>query len=577
MRLHLRSAIAACLIATLPACAAQAPVAPVTTAVAPAPHQIAVAAANPLAAKAGMDVLRRGGSAVDAAIAVQAMLGLVEPQSSGLGGGAFMTYYDAKTRKVTVLNGREKAPMGASPAMFLGPDGKPLRHLTGVMSGRATGVPGAVAMLKLAHDKWGKLPWSSLFEDTARTAQDGFTVSPRLDEMVHAHYPENSAPDVLAYFSKPDGKLVEAGDTLKNPAYAAFLRRLAAQGPAALYTGETARAIVAKTHLAPLPGTMTMADLASYRPEVREPVCRPHRAYVICVPPPPSSGVGVLELLGILEHTDIATRGPDDPQGWFEFGEASRLMYADRDRYVGDPAFVHVPVAGLLDPAYIAQRAAKIGTKAMPAPAAGVPAGAPNPGPDHTAEPGGTSHFVIIDAEGNAVSMTTTVEFIFGTGRMVDGFFLNNQLTDFSFSPTDPDGRPAANAVAPGKRPRSSMSPAILLDHDGNLAGAVGSPGGNSILAYVAKALVGVADWNLPMQQAIALPNLIARGHNFDAELSRMSPQLKAGLRARGMKLRKGSGEGSGLQGLLVTPRGITGGADPRREGVVLVEAAPAQ
>ena len=576
MRFGLLSAVATCLIAALPACTVQAPIAPVPIAAAPAPHQIAVAAANPLAAKAGMDVLRRGGSAVDATIAVQAMLGLVEPQSSGIGGGAFMTYYDAKTRKVTVLDGHEKAPMGASTAMFLGPDGKPLPHLTGVMGGRATGVPGAVAMLKLAHDKWGKLPWNGLFEDTARLAEQGFTVSPRLDEMVHSHFPENSAPDVIAYFTKPDGKLVKTGDTLKNPAYASFLRRLATEGPEALYTGETAHAIVAKTHLAPLPGTMTLTDLASYRPEVREPLCRPHRAYVVCVPPPPSSGVGLLELLGMLDHTDIATRHADDPQGWFEFGEASRLMYADRDRYVGDPAFVQVPIAGLLDSGYIASRAARIGTTAMPAPAAGMPAGAPNPGPDHTAEPGGTSHFVIIDAQGNAVSMTTTVEFIFGTGRMVDGFFLNNQLTDFSFSPTDPDGQPAANAVAPGKRPRSSMAPAILLDRDGDLAGAVGSPGGNSILAYVAKAIIGVADWQLPMSQAIALPNLIARGDSFDAELRPMSPELAAALRARGMALKTGSGEGSGLQGLLVTPRGITGGADPRREGVVLVEAAPA-
>jgi gamma-glutamyltranspeptidase/glutathione hydrolase len=577
MNFRFRPAIAACLIAALPACTVQAPVAPRPAATAQAPHQIAVTAANPLAAKAGMDVLRRGGSAVDAAIAVQAMLGLVEPQSSGLGGGAFLTYYDAKTHKVTVLDGREKAPMGASPDMFLGSDGKPLPHLTGVMGGRATGVPGAVAMLKLAHDKWGKLPWGGLFEDTAKLAEHGFTVSPRLAEMVHSHFPENSAPDVIAYFSKPDGTLVGAGDTLKNPAYAAFLRRLAQQGPDALYKGETARAIVARTHLAPLPGTMTLADLASYRPEVREPVCRPHRIYIICVPPPPSSGVGLLELLAILDHTDIATRGPDDPRAWFEFGEASRLMYADRDRYVGDPAFVSVPVAGLLDPAYIARRAAKIGTNAMPAPAAGTPAGAPDPGPDHTAEPGGTSHFVIIDADGNAVSMTTTVEFIFGSGRMVDGFFLNNQLTDFSFSPTDSDGRPAANAVAPGKRPRSSMTPAILLDADGDLAGAIGSPGGNSIIAYVGKAIVGFADWKLPMSQAIALPNLIARGDSFDAELSRMSPGLAAALRARGMPLKTGTGEGSGLQGLLVTPQGITGGADPRREGVVLVEAAPAQ
>src|SRR4051812_5435894 len=432
------------------ACAALIASAP---APAPAPQTIAratisrpfVIAANPLAARAGLKVLKRGGSAVDAAIAVQAMLSLVEPQSSGVGGGAFMTYYDGRTGKISVYDGREVAPAQATSTMFLDAAGKPLPFNTAVLSGRATGVPGAVKMLGLAHDEHGKLPWRTLFGDAEQTARAGFIVSARLNRMIHAHEAENSAPDVIAYFSKRDGTLLNAGDRLVNRPYADFLRRLAAQGPPALYTGSTAARIVAKTHQAPLAGTMTMADLANYRPIKREPVCGPFRVYVLCAPPPPSSGVGLVQLMMLLDRTDIASRGPNDPQAWYLFAEASRLMYADRDKYVGDPAFVKVPVAGLLDPAYVAERARLIGATAGPPPAPGVPEAALVAGADKTLEPTGTSNLVIRDADGNVVSMTTTVESIFGTGRMVDGFFLNNQLTDFSFSPTDDQGRPVAN------------------------------------------------------------------------------------------------------------------------------------
>lgn len=553
---------------------------PATSAVPPAEaagaaqKQIFVSVANPLAAEAGLAVLRRGGSAVDAAVAVQAMLSLVEPQSSGIGGGAFLHHYDAATRQLTVYDGRETAPAGATEGMFLGADGRPLPFREAVLGGRATGVPGAVKMLKLAHEERGKLAWSGLFSDAERTARDGFVVSPRLSRFVNSSAPQAGAADARAYFTEADGTLVEAGDRLRNPDYADFLRRLARDGPEALYGGSTGARIVARTRAAPLGGSMTLADLARYRPVRRDALCRPYRQYLICVPPPPSSGVGLLQLMALLERTDIASRGPDDPQAWFLFAEASRLMYADRDRYVGDPAFADVPVEGLLDPGYVAGRAALIGTAAGPAPTAGTPPGATQAACDRTREPAGTSHFIVGDADGNVVSMTTTVESLFGSGRMVDGFFLNNQMTDFSFAPCDGEGRRAANAVAPGKRPRSSMTPLIILDADRRFVGALGSAGGNAILAYVGKSLVGALDWNLPMQQSLALPNLVARGDAFQGEVSVFSPAVLEGLRARGIELRPGQGEDSGLHGVMIRNGRFDGGADPRREGVAKAERA---
>ena len=558
----------ACL--SLASCAAAPPLQTAPRTIEARVAQPFVVAANPLAAEAGLNVLKRGGSAVDAAIAVQAMLSLVEPQSSGIGGGAFMTYYDGRTRKITVYDGREVAPAQAVSTMFLDSNGKPLPFNTAVVSGRATGVPGAVKMLGLAHGEHGRLPWSSLFGDAQRTAEQGFIVGPRLERMIHADYAENHVPDVIAYFSMSDGTLLNAGDRLVNKPFAEFLGRLAAQGPDALYTGSTAARIIAKTRQAPLAGSMTMADLANYKPIKREPVCGRFRVYLLCAPPPPASGVGLIELMMILDRTDIASRGPSDPQAWFLFAEASRLMYADRDRYVGDPAFVKVPVAGMIDVAYVGSRARLIGQKAGAPPEAGRPELAPLMAADTTLEPTGTSHFVVGDADGNVVSMTTTVESIFGTGRMVDGFFLNNQLTDFSFNPTDEQGRPVANTVAPGKRPRSSMTPAILLASDGRFAGAIGSAGGNAILAYVAKSLVAAVDWNMPMQDALAAPNLVARGPNFQGEVTKFSPEILEGLRQRGIDLKPGQGEDSGVHGVLIRNGRIDGGFDPRREGAVL-------
>jgi gamma-glutamyltranspeptidase/glutathione hydrolase len=340
-----------------------------------------------------------------------------------------------------------------------------------------------------------------------------------------------------------------------------------------LYEGSIAAEIVKRTHEAPKPGTMTLQDLANYKADWVEPLCRPYRQYSVCVPPPPSSGVNLLQLLTILDHTDIADRGPSDAQGWFEFAQASRLMYADRDRYVADPEFIKVPVEKLLDPTYLAERARLIGDSAGPAPAAGALANIYR-GQDATTEAAGTSHFVVMDSAGSVVSMTTTVESLFGSGRPVEGFMINNQLTDFSYRPTDENG-PVANAVQGGKRPRSSMSPVIVLEQ-GHLFAALGSPGGSSILAYNAKTLVGILAWKLPVQRAIELPNLIARGNNFEGELARFSPAVLAGLKDRGMELKEGFSENSGLHGLMREADGaFEGGADPRREGIVATLPPP--
>jgi gamma-glutamyltranspeptidase/glutathione hydrolase len=535
------------------------------------PHAM-VTAANPLAAAAGLKVLKAGGSAMDAAVAVQAVLGLVEPQSSGLGGGAFMVYYDAKTKRVSAYDGREVAPMGATPDMFLGPDGKPLPFGEAILSGRSAGVPGAIAMLYLAHKEHGRLAWSGLFDQAEQLATDGFVVSPRLDFMIHLRAaPQPGAPDAVRYFSKPDGTELKAGDVLKNPAYAETLKLLAAEGPNAILAGRIAHDIVQRLSEGPLPGSMTMADLAAYKPHESEALCRPYRVYLVCTTQAPSGGPALLEELGLIEHTDVATRGPADAQGWLEIAEAERLMYADRDKYEGDPKFVSYPLEGLLDRGYLAERAKLIGDTAGPPPTPGHPAGVTVAyGPDRTREPGGTSHFVIVDAEGNVVSITTTVESIFGDGRMVDGFFLNNQLTDFSFAPKDPDGAPAANAVGPGKRPRSSMAPNIILDDHRDFVAAVGSPGGNAIPAYVLKAIVGFIDWKLPMQQALDLPNLVARGAGFYSEPTRFAPGVVPALAAKGVTLRAGGAEGSGLHGIMKVKGGYEGGADDRREGVAV-------
>jgi len=535
-----------------------------------------VAAANPLAVQAGLEILARGGNAIDAAVAVQTMLGLVEPQSSGVAGGAFLMYYDAGSREVSALDGREKAPAAAPANMFLDEHGKPLPFLEAVRSGRSTGVPGVIAMLYAAHSKFGSMRWKELFQPAIHAAAQGFRVPARLAMFLGEGSPFPPTNEIRQLFSRPDGEPLEADDIFRNPEYAKTLERIAREGPRGFYAGPIAREIVDETHEEPLPGTMTLQDLASYRPEWDPPLCRPYRHYSVCAPPPPAGGVSLLELLDILEKTDIAARGPNDPQSWFMFAQASRLAYADRDRYVADPHYVPVPVERLLDPAYIKLRAQLIGEHAGPAPSPGEIA-LPR-GRDATTESPGTSHFVVLDGDGNVVSMTTTIESVFGSGRTVGGFVLNNQLTDFSFAPTD-EGHPIANAVHGGKRPRSSMAPVIVLDHDGNFVTALGSPGGGAITEYNAKALVGLLAWRMTLKQAIELPNLIARGDSFTGELAKFTPEVLAGLRERGMLLKLGRAENSGLHGVVRLPDGTyQAAADSRREGTVgVLEPRPAK
>jgi gamma-glutamyltranspeptidase / glutathione hydrolase len=532
-----------------------------------------VAAADPLAVEAGLEILRKGGSAVDAAVAVQTVLGLVEPQSSGIGGGAFLMYYDAATGSVSAIDGRERAPAGASPTMFLDEHGKPLSYLEAVRSGRSTGVPGVVAMLYSAHARHGTLPWKDLFQPAIRAATDGFKVPERLAGFLGEGSPFPPSNEIRTLFSRPDGSPLEEGDLFKNPDYAHTLTRIALEGPSAFYSGEIAAEIVKVTQQPPLPGTMTLKDLSGYHAEWMEPLCRTAWHYQVCAPPPPAGGVSLLQLLGLLDKTDIASRGPNDPQAWFLFAQASRLAYADRDRYVGDPHFVLVPVERMLDPAYLHARVQLIGVRAGPAPQPGnlLPAR----GHDATEEAQGTSHFVVVDPDGNVVSMTTTVETVFGSGRTVGGFVLNNQLTDFSFAPTD-DGRPAANAVHGGKQPRSSMAPVIVLDHDHQFFAALGSPGGSAILEYNAKALVGLLAWRMTLKQAFELPNLIAHGDNFSGELAKFSPEVLAGLRERGIVLQAGHAENSGFHGVVRhADASFEGAADSRRSGIASMYQPP--
>ncbi|ESQ73528.1 gamma-glutamyltransferase family protein [Asticcacaulis sp. AC402] len=547
-----------------------------------------IVAAEPVAVQAGMEVLKRGGTAADAAVAVQTVLGLVEPQSSGLGGGAFMLYYDAKTGEITDYNGREVAPASTTPERFFGPDGKLLPWPAAVTSGRVTGVPGAVFLLDQAHRDHGKLDWNSLFGAGVTLADDGFTVSKRLGRYLQTgNFPQKSTPDALAYFGDGKGGYRKAGDVMTNPAYGGTLRALAAQRSDAFRSGPLAEAIVARTNTEPLPGGMTLNDLAGYKVKTTtlkpyrttsdfrgKPLCVPYRIYIVCSTNVPSGGIAVLQGLRIAEAFPLREWGLHDPRAWQVLIEAERLMYADRDQYEGDTPLFASQQTAYLNSNYALSRAATITVgKAMAAPSAGkLLVMTPQPGADATLEPAGTSHFVIRDAYGNVLSMTTTVESIFGNGRMAGGFFLNNQLTDFSFSPTTADGLPAANAAAAGKHPRSSMAPVIVFDATGTkVVAAVGSPGGNAILSYNLKTLIGVLDWNLTMQDAINLPNVVARGKSIRIEKERMEPKVWDELVAMGYQITAMSGEESGLNGILRRKDGsFDGGSDPRRSGIVM-------
>ena len=528
-----------------------------------------VVAANPLAAAAGVQVLRRGGSAIDAAIAVQAVLGLVEPQSSGIGGGALLLYYQADTRQVHAFDGRETAPAKTPPDVFVKPDGAARDFYDAALGGTAVGVPGALRMLELVHKKYGKRPWAELFEPAIQHADQGFPVSPRLHMLLKKDRYLRANPAAASYFYKPDGTPVAIGERLVNRPFAAALRKIAGAGAGALYRGELAQDIVtAVQQAAHNPGTLSLDDLARYEAKERPPVCLAYRSQRVCSFGPPSSGgVTLLEELGMLEHFSLAT---PDGSSLHLMMEASRLAFADRNRYLADADFVSVPVAGLLSPAYLQQRASLIQPgRSLGAVQPGEPPAAPLAQEDGASpERPATSHMVLVDDDGNVVSMTTSIEDAFGSRILVDGFLLNNQMTDFSFVPVV-EGKQVANRVEPGKRPRSSMTPVIVLDPQGRFSLAVGSAGGPWIIGYVLRSLVAVIDWHLDIQSALNLPHVVNR--NGDTELED-DPQLqgvKAYLQAHGHVLRTAPLT-SGMHGLMRRGDGYQGGADPRREGAVL-------
>jgi len=534
-----------------------------------------VVAAHPLASEAGRAMLDKGGSAVDAAIAVQLVLTLVEPQSSGIGGGGFMLVWTPDGKLVS-LDGRETAPAGARPDRFVGPDGKPMEFLKAIEGGRAVATPGIPALLAEAHKRYGKLPWADLFEPAIRLAEEGFTVTPRMAMLLKGFRRIlETKPDMRATFFR-DGEPLKAGDHFRNPALAGTLRVLAAKGPDAFYRGDLGQALVKRLAEAAAGqdfATVTAEDLAAYKVVEREPVCAPYRAYTVCgMAPPSSGGVAVQQILGLLERFDLKATGAEDPRTWHLFAEASKLAYADRDRYVGDPDFVPVPVRGLLDRGYLADRSRLIDpAKAAPTPvAAGEPPFRQGALPADGAEMDipSTSHLSVVDGTGMTVAFTTSVEFAFGSSILSGGYVLNNQMTDFSFLP-ERGGRPVANAVAGGKRPRSSMAPTIVFGPDRRPLLVAGSPGGSAIIDYVAQTVVAVLDLGLDPAQAVNQPRIINRNGPTIVEDGPWAPALKAGLEALGQQVQLHSVP-SGLHVIRITPDGLQGGADPRREGVAL-------
>jgi gamma-glutamyltranspeptidase/glutathione hydrolase len=532
-----------------------------------------IAAANPHAAEAGLEMMRAGGSAVDAAIATQMVLGLVEPESSGIGGGAFMLVYDPKTKHTTSFDGREMAPASATPTMFLDASGQPRNKGDAIPGGLSVGIPGVVRMLWMAHAKYGKLPWAKLFEPAITLAQNGFPVGPKLARTIKGFGRGADMPDIRAHFYHADGTPLQEGELYKDTEYAATLKKIAKDGPDGFYKGEIAQAIVDAVHHAPKnQGGMTLTDLANYQPQEREPVCGDYREYHLCSMGPPSSGgIAVLQILGMLQRFSPDQLTPNTASGAHLFAEASRLAYADRAQYLGDPAFVDVPVKGLLDKSYIASRAALID----PAHDMGT-ALAGNP-PEKHAELApqvspvlhGTSHMTIVDDTGEVVAMTTSVESVFGANVMVKGFMLNNTLTDFSFQPVR-NGKPVANAPGPGKLPLSAMSPTIVFDKDGNFLVSVGSPGGPAIIDYVAQILIGILDAHMTPKDALAMPHELNMNGPTLLEKSPTSDALAAQLTAMGHNVQVPQVEGSGLHGIEKTPDGYIGAADPRRDGIAL-------
>ena len=530
-----------------------------------------IVTANPTASRIGAAVLADGGTAADAAIAAQLALNLVEPQSSGIGGGAFVLYYDKASGKLTSYDGRETAPEKATPQLFLGADGKPLPFYEAVVGGRSVGVPGVPRLLDVLHKRHGRAKWADLIQPARTLAEEGFTISPRLAKLLQAEKYLMRDPVARGYFYRPNGEPRWEGELLQNPDYAATLKILAEQGIEPFYRGSIGENLVAAVAKEPNPGNLSMADLAAYKVIQREPVCSLYRALKVCgMAPPSSGGLAVAQMLGILERYDLKSFGPTGIQSAHLFMQAGRLAFADRDMYVADPAFVRQPVTGMLDPIYLGQRAQWIDWNADKgtAPAGQPPSSSGALAVGETPEFPSTTQLAIVDSYGNALSMTTTIEDGFGARRMMGGFLLNNQLTDFSFVP-ERDGKPVANRVEPGKRPRSSMAPTIVFDAQGAVKMVVGSPGGAAIIQYVAQTIVGLVDWELDPQAAVSLGHFGNRNGNALLEEGTQAAGLKSVLETMGYKVTVGE-MNSGLAAILVKDGKLLGGADPRREGLAL-------
>ncbi|RON62335.1 gamma-glutamyltransferase [Pseudomonas fluorescens] len=549
------------------------------------------AAANPLAAEAGREMLRQGGSAIDAAIAMQAVLTLVEPQSSGIGGGAMIVLWDGK--QVRTYDGRETAPAGATEKLFLRADGQPMSFPQAQIGGRSVGTPGVLRALEMAHKQHGRLPWAKLFEPAIKLSEQGFAISPRLHSLLESDPVIRKSPEMAKYFLNVDGSVKAVGTRLQNPALAAVLKRIAREGADALYKGPIAEEIVAKVQGHANPGSLSLNDLQRYQAKERAPLCTDYKRWQVCgMPPPSSGGIAVAQILGTLQA--LETRDPrlsltplkphktdkpaglePDPQAVHLIAEAERLAYADRAQYVADTDFVPVPVKGLVDPGYLASRASLIGERSMGSAKPGTPPGVQVAyAPDRSPLRISTSQVVAVDDLGGAVSMTTTIEAAFGSHLMVQGFLLNNQMTDFSFIPEE-NGQKVANRVEPGKRPRSSMAPTLIFDRNsGEFLASVGSPGGSQIIEYVAKTTIGLLDWNLDPQSAISLPNFGSRNGPTELEQGQFSPALIQALKDKGHTVNE-IDMTSGTQAIVRVKdaqgkASLEGGADPRREGEAL-------
>ncbi len=536
-----------------------------------------VAAADPLAVEAGLEMLRQGGSAIDAAIAVELTLGLVEPESSGIGGGGFLVHYRGSDQAIDAYDGREWAPAGATPDMFM-VDGKPLPFELAQASGKSVGTPALIPMLKLVHEQHGKLPWAKLFDPAIKLAEDGFVVGPRLSKSLASFAPMFAEDaQARAIYLDADGKPWPQGYVLKNPEYAKSLRAIAADGPGAMTQGAIADAIVRSAQREPRAGTLAVADLQAYAPRRLDALCAPFRVYRVCTMPSPSSANAMLSILGLYERARPTPGGPTNIEDWAAYVWASRLSYVDRDHYMADDRFVQAPTQELIAPAYLDARAKLIdlskGQAAMPV---GTPAGEAlrDKWGSEAMQEHGTTHLSIVDHEGNAVSLTATIESEYGAHRMAGGFWLNNQLTDFSLEPVI-GGKPAANAVAPRKAPRSSMSPSVITDKDGKLVMVVGSMGGSTIIASVSRTIIGVLDWKQTPQEAVGTQAVFARTPEIMVEASRMPQEMSDALGKLGWRIVP-EALGSGTHAILVTPKGLIGGADPREEGAAVGLPAPA-